>query len=274
MKPIFTGVCTAIITPLKRGNVDWVAFGRLINMQIEGGVGAILVLGTTGEAPTTSDVERTAIVNFAVEVIAKRVPLVVGVGGNYPPKIIGYAQEAKDAGADAVLLSSPYYNKTTQAGLVAFFKHIAKAVNIPIIAYNIPGRSGMNIDPATMAQICNIPQVRGVKESSGNIEQIADVIRLCKNTPVYSGDDVCALPAYALGAQGVVSVAANVRPRETAEIFELVKRRQNKMARDLFLEELPFYKSLFVSVNPIPVKRILSRVGLCSAEVRLPLVTE
>jgi len=274
MKKLFDGVCTALVTPFKDNgkNIDWKSFGRLINFQIENGVNALLVLGTTGESCTISDAERAAIVTFAVSVIDKRVPLIIGVGGNDPKKVIENTLFAKDSGVDAVLVSAPYYNKTTQDGLVKYFDTIARATKFPIIAYNVPGRVGMNIEPQTFARICRNKHIVGIKESSGNLEQIQRVVQLCSNVAVYCGDDSMSLGSYAVGTVGVVSVASNIMPLEVGDIYKLYRAGKMWRARRLFFSQLDFYKDLFVQVNPIPVKYYLSEKGLCRNEVRLPLL--
>lgn len=271
MKKVFDGVGTAIVTPFKNDEVDFVSFGRLIIAQIEAGVSAIIVLGTTGEAATINDAEREAIVDFAVEVVAGRAKVIVGIGGNDPAKIIKYGKEAKAAGADAVMVTAPYYNKATQGGVIKYFEVIAREIKHPIIAYNVPGRTGMNIEAETMQKISGIKYIHGIKESSGNIEQIGNVIRLCPDVAVYCGDDALALPCYALGAKGVISVASNAYPAEVMRVYTLFKARRNRAAKKLFLSQLPLYKNLFIEVNPIPVKYLLNKQGLIANELRLPL---
>ena len=272
-KSLFNGVCTALVTPFRWGEIDWRAFGRLIENQIKAGVGALLVLGTTGEGSTISESEREAIVKFAVEMVSGRVPLIVGIGGNNPATIVRYGYSAKIAGADAVMITSPYYNKATQDGMVRHFTEIAKTLRMPIVVYNIPGRAGINIEPATLGRIAQIRWVVGIKESCGSIAQIQEVIRQIADTkvPVYCGDDTLALPCYSVGCAGVVSVAANAKPREVIHIWRLFKQRKIKSARDAYLKNLPFFNALFCEVNPIPIKWLLSKQGVCTAEVRLPL---
>ena len=319
MKPIFTGVCTALVTPFNRnGSVDYISFKKLIEHQIAGGVRALLFLGTTGEAPTLSLDERKQIVGFAVKAVQGRVPIVVGIGGNNPASIIEFGKFLQTCHCErsaaiqskykqaaikknflptqsldcfpsvamtnttlckdktrcaiaAVLLSSPYYNKATRDGLVTFFHTIANAVRLPLIAYNVPSRTGQNIDPETFALICKNRYIAGIKEASGNITNLAHTVRLCPRTAVYSGDDATALPAYAIGARGVISVASNIAPRETQQIFDLFSARKLKPARVLYTAQLPLYRDLFTTVNPIPVKYMLSQTGLIKNHLRLPL---
>lgn len=269
-KPIFTGVCTALVTPFdKNGKTDFEAFKNLINFQIKGGVSALLFLGTTGEASTMSLDEKKEIVQFAKEQVNGRLPIIVGIGGNNPSTIIEFAKTL--SGIDGVLLSSPYYNKATQAGLVTFFHTIANNIRLPIIVYNVPSRTGQNIEPETFAQICKNRYIAGIKEASGNITQFAEVIRNCPNTPVYSGDDAFALPSYALGAKGVISVASNAVPTQTQTIFDLLSKQENKEAKNLFYTQLPLYRALFCEVNPIPVKYLLADLGIIKNHLRLPL---
>jgi len=272
MKKLFTGVCTALITPFNKHNdVDYVALGRLIKNQIDSGVDALLILGTTGEAPTLSLDEKKSIINFTIEIVAKRVPVVVGIGGNNPSSIIELGLYAKSVGADAVMVTAPYYNKATQDGMVKFFNHIAKNVQLPMIVYNVPGRCSVNILPETMERIAKNKLVYGIKEASGNIEQIQTIVRLCPNTAVYSGDDTIALPCYAVGCVGIISVASNARPAAVASIHKNFIARKVTTARRRYFEHLPYFQSLFSQVNPIPIKHELSKMGICKNILRLPL---
>jgi len=284
---IFTGVCTALVTPFKNGEIDFEAFGKLIERQIDAGIDALCILGTTGEASTISYDEKCKIIKFSCAVVKGRVPIVFGIGGNNPPDIIKLGSIVKKLGGDAVMVTAPYYNKSTQDGAVKYFDTIANAVKLPLIAYNVPGRCGYNLEPETLARIAQNPYVVGIKEASGNISQIAEVVRLCPDVAVYSGDDGISLPAYAIGCQGVISVASNVTPKDVREIWlrytktpaadaapplqkgDLWKNRTT--AQELFLQQLPFYKSLFRQVNPIPVKFELAKLGFIENELRLPL---
>ncbi|MDR0461746.1 MAG: 4-hydroxy-tetrahydrodipicolinate synthase [Christensenellaceae bacterium] len=264
MKSIFSGVCTALVTPFKNGEVDYDAFEKILEFQIKSGVNALCILGTTGEAPTLTFDEKIEIVKFSIAKVNGRVPLVFGIGGNNPKEIIKLGLEVKTCGGQAVMLSSPYYNKCTQAAAVIFFHSIANAIKLPMIVYNVPGRTGMNLEPATLQKICENKWVAGIKEASGNMTQIIDVVRLCPKTAVYCGDDGLALPCYACGCKGVISVASNVRPKETLEIMTM-------KSHELFLNEIPYYKALFCEVNPAPVKYAMSLMNLCQADVRPPL---
>ncbi|MCL2587654.1 MAG: 4-hydroxy-tetrahydrodipicolinate synthase [Firmicutes bacterium] len=259
MTKIFEGVCTALVTPFSNGSVDLKALGRLIETQDP--VQALLILGTTGEAASLTDKERDDIISWTIKRTDK--PVIVGASGNSIDKVLGMVRQAKRLGANAVLVTPPYYIRGTQDGIVEWFKEIGK-VGIPVIVYNIPGRAGVNIAPETMAQICKDKAVVGIKESSGNIEQIADVLRLCPDTPVYCGDDAFSLPCYAMGSSGVISVASNAKPAEVVSVWET-------KAAEIYLEQLPFYRSLFDEVNPVPIKKVLSDMGLIKNEVRAPL---
>ena len=270
MKKLFTGVATALVTPFKKNEIDFTAMGRHINAQIAQGVDALIVLGTTGEASTLTLNEKHAVIAFAMEVVAGRIPVIVGIGGNNPANIIELGQYAKSQGVAGVMVTAPYYNKATQAGLVRFFTTIAGTLKMPMIVYNVPGRAGVNILPQTLAEISRHRWVAGIKEASGDIGQIAEAVRLSKK-PVYGGDDGLALPCYSVGCVGIISVASNVDVQSVKDIWLAHKRSANTLARSLFYEQLPFYRALFCEVNPIPVKYVLSTKGVCRNELRLPL---
>ena len=280
MTPLFTGICTALPTPfLKNREIDFPALEKLINRQIESGINALCILGTTGEASTLSFEEKIAIVKFSLSVVNGRLPIIFGIGGNNPPEILKLGREIKSLCTKTpskitthppvfppigVLLSAPYYNKCTQSGAIRHFNTVANALKLPLIIYNIPARTGMNLTPETTAEIARNRFICGVKECGGNIEQLSEIVRLCPNTAVYSGDDPQSLPAYSVGARGCISVAANIRPRETLQIYRTLDPQ-------LFLSQLPFYRSLFQSVNPIPLKAMLAKLGLCHNILRPPL---
>jgi 4-hydroxy-tetrahydrodipicolinate synthase len=262
---IFYGVCTALVTPFKNFKVDFFALEKILDFQIESGVDALCILGTTGEAPTLTFKEKTDIINFCHNHIKGRVPIIFGIGGNNPREIIKLGEAVKKTCGEstAVMVSSPYYNKCTQSGAIKFFHNIANKVKLPLIVYNVPGRTGMNLEPSTMQRICENKYIAGIKEASGNMSQIIDVVRLCP-VSVYCGDDGLALPCYSVGCKGVISVASNVHPNETIQIF---KSRD----AELFKKEIPLYKALFCEVNPSPVKYAMSIMGLCEKETRPPL---
>ena len=271
MKPIFTGVCTALITPFRCGEVDFLTMAKLIERQIAAEVDALCILGTTGEASTLTEEEKNAIIRFSLKIVAGRIPIIFGIGGNYPDDIIKNGLFIKNLTAlppnTAVMVSAPYYNKCSQAGAVKYFRHIANKVGLPLIVYNVPARTGVNLSPQTLGKIAKNRYVRGIKEASSNIEQISAVINAAK-VPVYCGDDTIALPCYAVGCAGIVSVASNVRPKDIRAIW--VAKNLAK-GRKLFLSQLEFYKSLFREVNPMPVKFEMARLELCRNELRLPL---
>jgi len=270
MKPLFKGIATALITPFKNGNIDYKSLDKLIKTQIEAGISALVILGTTSEAPTISDTERLEIIKFVVERVMGQIPVIVGIGGNYPKKIVEYGLQAKKLGADGVMISAPYYNKCTQDGAVKFFTEVTKCIQMPTIIYNVPGRTGVNLTAETQAKISRLKYVVGIKEASGDIAQIGDVIRYSK-VPVYCGDDSLSFLSYILGAKGTISVASHLVPKECIEIFNLVSSNKIRSARKLFFENLYLFNSLFVQVNPIPVKYYLSKKGVCRNELRLPL---
>lgn len=271
-KPIFTGVCTALVTPFdKKGNIDFKSFENLIEYQIKGGVSALLFLGTTGEACTLTEDEKKQITSFAIKKVNKRLPIIIGIGGNDPSSIISFAKTLPPHNIDGVLLSSPYYNKATKNGLVTFFNTIANSIRLPVIVYNVPSRTGQNIEPETLAQICKNRYIAGIKEASGNIAQVAETIRLCSKVPVYSGDDAIALPTYALGAKGVISVVSNAIPAQSQQVFILHSKQKTKKAKDLFFTQLPLCRALFCEVNPIPIKYLMYTLGIIKNHLRLPL---
>jgi len=256
-QPIFKGICTALVTPFNKDlSIDFNSFAKLIEYQIESKVGALLFMGTTGEASTLTITEKKQIAEFAIKIVNKRVPIIIGVGGNNPAGIIEFGKWLPRC-IDGVLLSNPYYNKTTDAGLVKFFHDIANEIKLPVIAYNVPGRTGQNITPAVFAKTCENPWIVGIKEASGNMTQIMETMRQCPNVAVYSGDDALTLPTMAVGGAGVISVAGNIKP-------DYLKYNS--------LELLPLFNSLFCEVNPIPVKYALSKMGLIKNYLRPPLL--
>lgn len=277
MQPIFDGVATALVTPFEQDQIDWGRFKNLIERQINQGVDALLFLGTTGEMPTLSHAERHAVIDFALATVGNRVPLIFGIGGNDPATIIELglyvAEQARTAGVcPAIMVSSPYYNKATPAGLYAFFRKITNTIKLPTIVYNIPSRTGVNIDPTTMAKIARLHYVAGIKEASGNLTQITQVVALCPQTAVYSGDDTLALPCYAVGCRGIISVAANLAVAPVQNIYHLYESGHPQQALNLFISQLSLYQSLFRVVNPIPVKCELAKIGLIKNALRLPLL--
>lgn len=270
---IFKGSATALITPFTiSGDIDFDALSRLLEFQIENKTDALVVLGTTGEPSTMSAEERKAVAEFAMNKVAGRVPVILGSGGNNTAEVVKTAVLMEAIGASALLVVTPYYNKCTQNGLVEHFKAIASSVKVPIIAYNVPGRTGVNLLPQTMARLIELGNIAGIKEACGNIEQISDTARLIKNkAQLFSGDDAIVVPVLSVGGEGVISVASNIIPSEMhGMVMDYLNGNIND-ARDAQLKYLPFIKALFSEVNPIPVKMAASVMGLCEPYMRLPL---
>ena len=271
---IFTGAGTAIVTPFKAsGEIDFNKFEELIEDQIAGSIDCIVVAGTTGEAAPMSDEEQLAAIKFTCDVVKGRVPVVAGTGSNNTAHAIHLSVEAEKLGADGLLLVSPYYNKATQNGLKAHFTAIANSVKIPSILYNVPSRTGMNITPATIVDLCkNVDNIVAVKEASGNFSAIAQIMNMADGcVDVYSGNDDQIVPLLALGGKGVISVLSNVAPKETHDICELFFKGDIEGSRNLQLKALPLIDALFCEVNPIPVKAALNLMGKNVGTPRLPL---
>ena len=271
-KTVFTGAATAIITPFKDGKIDYESFEKLINWQIDEGIDAIVVCGTTGEASTLTDDEHRDAIKFAVDTVAGRVPVIAGTGSNDTAYAIELTQHACDAGADAVLVVTPYYNKATQNGLIKMFTEIADASTKPVILYNVPSRTGCNILPATAAKLADHPNIVAIKEASGNISQIAELAHLVGDKmDIYSGNDDQIVPILSLGGKGVISVLSNPMPRATSKLchdfFDGNLAESLKSQLDL----LPLINALFCEVNPIPVKAAMSMMGFCENSLRSPL---
>ena len=270
---LFQGSAAALPTPMRGGEIDFEAFERLIDRQIDGGTAALVVCGTTGEPASLSAKEREWLIECALRRSAGRVPVIVGAGSNDTRAAAALVRQACAAGADGALCVTPYYNKTTQAGLVAHFTALADAADIPLILYNVPSRTGVNLLPETAATLARHPNICGVKEASGDIAQVAALTRLCGDAlAVYAGNDEMTLPVLSLGGQGVISVAANVCPARVAELCARFFEGDIAAARAIQLRLLPLIEALFHEVNPIPVKAALSLMGLCRDEARLPLV--
>ena len=270
---LFTGCATALITPFKEGAVDYKAFEALVEEQIAAGVDALVVAGTTGEPATMGMEEHEAVIRFVVNQTAGRVPVIAGAGGNATSEAIELAQRAKNAGADAQLCVTPYYNKTSQAGLVANYHAIANATDLPIIVYNVPSRTGLNITPATLEKIVAHPNVVAVKEANPDVAQAAEKIRRCGDkVDFYSGNDDLIVPLMALGFKGVISVLSNPMPKETVAMTKAALAGDFATAGREQLRLLPFINSLFLETNPIPVKAAMALMGKCEDELRLPLV--
>lgn len=269
---LFKGSGVAIVTPFTETGINYEEFEKLINWQIEMGTESIIVCGTTGEASTMSDEERKQAISFTIKTVNKRVPVIAGTGSNSTEKAISMSIWAEEAGADGLLVITPYYNKTTQKGLIEHFTAIASKVKTPIIIYNVPSRTGLNILPVTLQKLCTIPNITAVKEASSNINQIAEIKRLCKdNLDIYSGNDSEIIPILALGGKGVISVLANIAPKETHDICSLFFQGMLKEALDLQLKILPLINALFIETNPIPVKTAMNLMGMNAGKLRLPL---
>lgn len=269
---LFKGCATALITPFTKDGVDYDAFGRFLEFQIENGVNALVVLGTTGEATTMSEDEKVATVEFALKKINGRVPVIVGTGGNNTSEVIRYSKKIESMGVDALLIVTPFYNKCTQNGLIAHYTAIADEVHTPIICYNVPGRTGVNILPATFAEIAGHKNIIAIKEASGNMEQISETIRLSKGlADVISGDDGLVVPVMSVGGTGVISVASNVCPKFVSDMTSAALSGDYKTAGEMQLKINPLVKSLFSEVNPIPAKFAASKMGFGDNIVRMPL---
>ena len=271
-KTIFKGTCTALITPFTEDGVDYNALGKLIDFQIDNGIEAICVLGTTGETPTITEDEYLSIAKFAYEKIDKRVKFILGSGSNCTKKAIEKSQLAQKIGADGLLVVTPYYNKCTQKGLVKYYKDISDNVDIPILCYNVPARTGVNILPRTMEEIADLKNIGGIKEACGNMEQICETARLIRGkTALYSGDDNLNLAMLSIGSMGLISVASNIVPKEVGDVAKLYFAGRNEEATVLQEKLLPVIDAMFVEVNPIPVKKAAALMGLCKDIVRAPL---
>lgn len=271
-EPIFRGAATALITPLTEAGVDYPALGRVIDWQIEQGVNALVIAGTTGEGSTLSDEEHRAVLRYSAERIAGRVPMIAGTGSNDTAYAISLTRFACDAGADAMLLVTPYYNKATQNGLVQMFRAIADASAKPVILYNVPSRTGVNIEPSTYAALADHPRVAAIKEANGNISKIVEAASLVGDRlAIYSGNDDQIVPILSMGGQGVISVLSNVAPKQTVELCERFFRGDVAGAAALQRELLPLINALFCEVNPIPVKAAMAAMGWCENYLRLPL---
>jgi 4-hydroxy-tetrahydrodipicolinate synthase len=271
---IFTGAATAVITPFTGDGIDWHAFGRLIDFQLAGGISALVVAGTTGEGSTLTDREHEDAVTFCVKRVAGRIPVIAGTGSNNTAHAIERTKTACRAGADAVLLVTPYYNKTTQRGLIASFSAIADASSVPCILYNVPSRTGLNMLPETLKELSAHERIAAVKEACGNVSQVAKERLLCGDAlDIYSGCDDQIVPTLSLGGKGVISVISNMMPAETAEICTRFFRGDVQGAAELQLRMLPLMNQLMIETNPIPAKAACAAMGFGENRVRLPLVT-
>ncbi len=270
---IFQGCGTAIATPFTEDGVNFDEFKKLIEFQIENEVDAIIVCGTTGESSTMSQEEKKETIKFAIDVVAKRTKVIIGTGSNNTKDSVQMSKFAEEAGADALLVVTPYYNKTTQKGLIAHYTEIAKAVTLPIIMYSVPSRTGVNILPETCLELSKIENIVAIKEASGNISQVAKIASLCgENLDIYSGNDDQIIPILSLGGKGVISVLSNIMPKYTHDMTMKYFKGEIKEATKMQLDVIDLIDSLFAEVNPIPVKYALNAMGYDFGEPRLPLI--
>ncbi|MCD6221467.1 4-hydroxy-tetrahydrodipicolinate synthase [bacterium] len=271
---MFEGSIVAIVTPIKNGEVDKESYRKLIEFQIENGTDGILTCGCTGEPATLSMQEHKDLIKYTVEIVNGRIPVIAGTGSNNTEEAIELTLFAKEAGCDAALIITPYYNKPTQKGLYLHYKKIAESVDIPIILYNVPSRTGISISPEVVAELSKIKNIIGIKEASGSIDQVCKIISLVEDDfLVLSGDDSLTLPIISMGGKGVVSVAANIVPKDMSDMVKFALNGEIEKARKIHYKLFPVFKVLFIETNPIPVKTSLSIMGMIQAEWRLPLTS-
>ncbi len=269
---MFQGAIVAIVTPFRQGQLDEEAYRELIEFQIANGTHAIVPCGTTGESATLSHQEHKRVVEICIDQVKKRVPVIAGTGSNNTAEAIELTQHAQAAGADAALMITPYYNKPTQEGLFQHYKKITEETKIPIIVYNVPGRTSLNLLPETVARLAKLPNIIGIKEATGDLKQCAKVIELCPdNFCVLSGDDFTALPLMCLGGKGVISVVSNVVPKDMADMCNAFFAGDLATARSLHFKMWPLMEAMFYETNPVPAKTALKMMGKITGEVRLPL---
>jgi 4-hydroxy-tetrahydrodipicolinate synthase len=270
---MFDGAFSALITPFRDGAVDERALRELVEWQIQAGIDGLVPCGSTGESATLTHAEHEQVIKLVIEQARRRVPVIAGTGSNATAEAIRLTTFARECGADGALLISPYYNKPTQDGLYRHYKMIGASVDLPLIVYNIPGRTGSNILPETFARMCDIRQVTGIKEASGSMDQCSDILKLCGDRlTMLSGDDSLTLPLMAIGAKGVISVVTNVLPHEMHELAAAALAGDFATARQIHFKMLPLMGALFTETNPIPVKQACAFMGKCTNEMRMPLV--
>ncbi len=271
-KPIFEGMATALVTPITESGIDYEAFGKLIDWQIDEGIDGLVVCGTTGEGSTLTDAEHKEAIKFAVEKTNKRVPVIAGTGSNDTAYALELTKYACEAGVDAVLVVTPYYNKATQNGLIKLFTQIADVATAPVILYDVPSRTGVSLEPKTVAELAKHPNINAIKAACGNISKIAEMAALCGDEiNIYSGNDDQVVPIMSLGGKGCISVLSNVLPKESSLMCKKFASGDVKGARDMQLKYLPLINALFSEVNPIPVKAAMAKMGFCEDYLRLPL---
>jgi len=269
---MFEGAFTAIVTPFKNGEVDYDTLERFIEFQIENKIHGLVPCGTTGESATLTHEEHKKVIEFTIKKVNKRVPVIAGAGSNSTQEALELTKFAKEKGADGALVITPYYNKPTQEGLYRHFKYIAESVNIPIVVYNVPGRTGVNLLPSTLARLKDIPNIVAIKEASGNIDQAQQMVLQTEGKiTLLSGEDPLYFPLLAVGAKGIISVLSNIIPTDVAEVYNLFKAGEFIQARSLFYNFYFLTKSVFYETNPIPVKTALKLMGIMNNEYRLPL---
>jgi 4-hydroxy-tetrahydrodipicolinate synthase len=269
---IFKGMASAIVTPMTENAIDYEALGRFVEFQIENGINAIVVMGTTGENATIEHDEQTKVIQFVVDKVAKRVPVIAGTGTNNTEHVITNTRNACAVGADAVLVVTPYYNKATQNGLYQHFTAVADASTVPVILYNVPGRTGCNLQPKTVARLAEHPNIVAIKEAAGNMAQAVELFALCGDKiDIYSGEDALTVPMMAMGGSGAISVLSNVVPKGAVEMSDAALRGDFETAAKLQCKFLPLINALFSEVNPIPAKAAVSAMGFGADILRLPL---
>jgi 4-hydroxy-tetrahydrodipicolinate synthase len=269
---MFEGSIVAIVTPFNRGNIDEKALSELIEWQISEETNAIVPCGTTGEASTLDYDEHYRVIEITIKTVSGRVPVIAGTGANSTDETIMMTKKAKEMGADGALLVTPYYNKPTQEGLYRHYKECTEAVDIPIVLYNVPSRTGVNLLPQTVARLAEINNIVAIKEATGDMKQVSEVIRLCGDRlSVISGDDFTTLTLMALGGKGVISVVANIAPREVSHMCKALKGKNMEEARRIHFKLEPLNKAMFIETNPVPAKTALSMMGKIQEEMRLPL---
>ena len=271
-KTIFEGMATAIVTPMTRDSIDYDALGRFIDFQIENGINAIVVMGTTGENATIEYADQKEIIRYTVERVAKRVPVIAGTGTNNTDHVLHNTKNACEVGADAILVVTPYYNKATQNGLYQHFWTIAEASTVPVILYNVPGRTGCNLLPKTVARLAEHERIVAIKEATGNMAQMVEIMHLCGDKiDVYSGEDALTVPMMAMGGKGTISVLSNVAPKDAVAMTDACRAGDFKTAAKMQADLLPLINALFSEVNPIPAKAAVSAMGFGQENLRLPL---
>ena len=271
-KTIFKGMATAMVTPMTPEGVDYEALGRFIDFQLESGINALVAVGTTGESATLTPEEREKVIAFTIDRVAGRVPVIAGTGTNNTQHAVNFSVSAAQAGADALLVVTPYYNKATQNGLIRHFTTVADASTVPVIVYNVPGRTGVNIQPKTLAALAEHPNIAGVKEASGNMAQMVEMAALCGDRlHIYSGEDALTVPMMAMGAKGTISVLSNVVPAQSVAMTDACLAGDYRTASAWQCRLLPLVNALFSEVNPIPVKAAVSAMGFGREILRLPL---